>query len=85
MISDRTTEEILKHILDVPSDIKYPRSDYEEEEEDKEEIIGEILEEEFEEGTSTCQLVRLSLIFHFCCHLYCVYKIIEIYYIVGSR
>ncbi|XP_068975161.1 deleted in lung and esophageal cancer protein 1-like isoform X4 [Bombus flavifrons] len=62
--TDRTTEEILKHILDVPSDIKYPRSDYEEEEEDKEEIIGEILEEEFEEGTSTCQLGADELFYH---------------------
>lgn len=62
----------------MPSDIKYPQLEYEEkEEEDKEEMIGEILEE-FEEGTSTYQLVRLSLIFHFCRHLYCVCKIVQI-------
>ncbi|KAK1121376.1 hypothetical protein K0M31_010670 [Melipona bicolor] len=60
VLHDRTTEEILKRILEIPPHYRYPQLSYEEEEEEE---VAEELEVK-EEHRSTCQLVADELFYH---------------------
>ncbi|KAK9306857.1 hypothetical protein QLX08_002727 [Tetragonisca angustula] len=58
--TDRTTEEILERILEIPPPFQYPQLS---EDEDEEEEVAEALEVK-EEQRSTCQLVADELFYH---------------------